>query len=261
MIFVKDDIITTDKYFQAFPNLYYKIDVITHNSPINWRGNVVYPPTVDLPIIISGHGDYCVDNRVLELYHPKIWFTVNKQTNSPNVFSLPLGITNNTLETNLHPIYGNLDCMIQIMNESIEKSKLVYMNFNINTYPIERQQVWNLFNGKTWTTIGCIENTLEGRTKFLREIKSHHFVLCPRGNGLDTHRLWETLYMGSIPIVKRDIGYADFEDLPICFIDSWEQINPDFLEKEKERIQKNKWNLEKLKIGYWIDKIKNHIKI
>ena len=67
------------------------------------------------------------------------------------------------------------------------------MNFNIKTYPIERQYVFNLFHDKSWVYIGSIENNLEGRTQFLREIKSHHFVLCPRGNGLDTHR-----FMGNI---------------------------------------------------------------
>ena len=65
--------------------------------------------------------------------------------------------------------------------------------------------------------------------------------------------------MGSIPIVKRDIGYAEFEDLPICFIDNWEEINPQFLENEKERIQNNSWNMDRLKISYWIDKIQSYL--
>jgi hypothetical protein len=259
MSLAKEDIITTDKYYNAFPKFYFKIDVITNHSPMNWRGNTIYPPDSNLPIIISGHGDYHIDDELVEFYNPKIWFTVNKQTEKPNVYSLPLGITNDTDESDLHPIYGNLDCMIQVINETIQKKNLVYMNFNINTYQIERQHVWDLFYHIPWVTIGSIENTLNGRRQFLREIKSHDFVLCPRGNGLDTHRLWETLYMESIPIVKRDIGVLEFEDLPICFIDSWEEVNPEFLEKEKERIQNKSWNLEKLKISYWINKIQNYL--
>ena len=27
-------------------------------------------------------------------------------------------------------------------------------------------------------------------------------VAAPRGNGLDTHRLWEALYLGCVPIVQ-----------------------------------------------------------
>ena len=29
----------------------------------------------------------------------------------------------------------------------------------------------------------------------------YKYVLCPSGNGVDTHRIWETIYRGSIPIV------------------------------------------------------------
>ena len=129
------------------------------------------------------------------------------------------------------------------------------MNINISTYPSERQVVWDLFKDREWITIGQIETTINGRTNFLREIKAHSFVLCPRGNGIDTHRLWETLYMGSIPIVRRDIAYEEFDDLPICFINNWSDITVDFLESEKNRIKNTIWNLEKLKISYWINMI------
>jgi hypothetical protein len=258
-MFTIDDIITTDKYFKAFPEIYYKTDVIINNDPIYWRDTIVYPPKYELPIIISVHSDYSIYDNLVKIYKPKIWFTVNNQSEMENVFSLPLGITNNTNESYLHPIYGDLNSMIEIMNETIEKTNLIYMNFHINTYQMERQYVWNIFVEKPWVTVGSIENTIEGRKKYLREIKSHDFVLCPRGNGLDTHRLWETLYMGSIPIIKRDIGYSQFEDLPICFITSWNDITIDFLEKEKERIQNSSWNMDKLKISYWIDKIQKFL--
>ena len=253
---VKDDIITTDKYLQAFQNYYYKFDSIVSKSPIIWRGKIHNPPTKNQPLIVSGHSDYGITDDLVKYYIPTVWWTVNKQTCNTTVHSLPLGITNNTTESGLHPIYGNLDSMIQVMEEVKQDVGLVYMNFNISTYPQERQQVYDMFKDKEWVTHGNIENTLEGRTRFLRDIRNHRFVLCPRGNGVDTHRLWETLYMGSIPIVKRDIALKEFEDLPICFIDSWEEVTQEFLEKEKQRILSSEWNMEKLKVSYWIDTIK-----
>jgi hypothetical protein len=259
MALTKEDIITTDKYYNSFPSLYYKTDAMFLNISFDWRGIIVNPPGKNLKIIISGHSDYPITDNLVDQYNPNFWFTVNKQTTRPNVFSIPLGITNDTNESDLHPIYGNLDCMTNVMQEQIEHKNFVYMNININTYPIERQFVWDLFNNKEWVTIGTIENTIEGRTKFLRDIKAHTFVLCPRGNGIDTHRLWETLYMGSIPIVKRDIGYSDFEDLPICFVNDWSEITVEFLEDEKQRIQNTNWNLEKLKMSYWINKINEFV--
>jgi hypothetical protein len=259
MNFTKDDIITTDKYLNAFPNNYYKTDIIIYKSSINWRNNIIYPPNKNMNALITGHSDYSINDNDFEFFFPKIWYTVNKQTKLSNVYSIPLGITNNTNESTLHHIYGDLDCLIKVMKEEVNYKKLVYMNFNINTYSKERQFVWDLFKNEDWVTIGNIINTIEGRTNFLREIKSHSFVLCPRGNGIDTHRLWETLYMGSIPIVKKDIGYEDFYDLPICFIDDWNQVNKVFLEKEKIRINNTNYCLDKLKISFWIDKIKKSI--
>lgn len=257
MIFSKDDIICTDKYLNYFLENYYKTDVIYLNHPIHWRDKTVYPPNKNMDLIISGHSDYSILDNHVEYFSPKTWFTVNNDTNKENVFSLPLGITNCTNESDLHPIYGDLDSLISVMNEELKIRNLVYMNFNIHTYPQERQLVWDLFKDKHWVTEGNIVNTIEGRTHFLKEIKSHNFVLCPRGNGIDTHRLWETLYMGSIPIVKKHNGYKEFNDLPICFIDDWEQVTKDFLEKEKIRISNTNYCLDKLKISYWIKKILN----
>jgi hypothetical protein len=259
MNFSKEDIITTDKYFNAFKDNYYKTDVIIHKNSMDWRNTIIYPPNKNMNIIISGHSDYPINDDDVQYFSPKIWYTVNKQTKLSNVYSIPLGIANNTNESEMHHICGNLDCMIKVMNENINYKNLVYMNFNINTYPKERQNVWDLFKNEKYVTVNNIIYTIEGRTNFLREIKEHSFVLCPRGNGVDTHRLWETLYMGSIPIVKKDIGNDEFDDLPICFIDDWNQLNEDFLEKEKTRINNTKFCLDKLKISYWIDKINNSI--
>ena len=252
----KEDIITSDKYLEAFPSNYFKTDCIIHNSSMWWRNKLVNPPPKNSNLIISGHSDYGITDKEVDFYNPRVWYTINKQ--SDKVFALPLGITNNTQESYLHSIYGNVDSMIQVMNQPKQDKNLVFMNFNISNYPQERQEVFNLFQDKEWVTKGVIENTLEGRTRFLHEIRNHTFVLCPRGNGVDTHRLWETLYMGSIPIVKKDIALKDFEDLPICFIDEWSEITPEFLAEQKQQILSKSWNMQKLNVSYWIDKISHY---
>lgn len=256
-MYSKRDIITTDKFLQIFPKIYHKTDVISQKSPIIWRGKIVYPPPKNQAILISGHADEGITDELVDYYSPNVWFTVNKQTSKANVHSIPLGITNDSGESFFHSVYGNLDCMIQVMNESKNDKNLVYMNFNIKTYPQERQIVFDMFKNNTWVTVGDIENSISGRTNFLREIRNHTFVLCPRGNGVDTHRMWETLYMGSIPIVKRNIAMDEFSDLPICFINDWTEVTADFLNSEKLRIQNGNWNMKKLKMSYWVDTIQS----
>jgi hypothetical protein len=33
--------------------------------------------------------------------------------------------------------------------------------------------------------------------------RRYKYVICPRGNGIDTHRVWEALYLGVVPVVHH----------------------------------------------------------
>ena len=260
MMFTKDDIICTDKYLQLDSELiaYIKTDVLTSPSQsIIWRGK--YHTLRPAKIWITGHSDYPIcEGRFAKFQHNcDKWFTINKDFNHDKLINLPIGITNNTSESSIHPIYGNTDIMIDVMSNDKNIQNLVYMNFNIHTYQQDRRPCFDTFKGKSWVTYDVPDNTLEGRKLFLQRIRNHKFVLCPRGNGVDTHRLWETLYMGSIPIVKRHLAFNAYTDLPILFIDDWAEVNEEMLNAKYEEITNTTWNLEKLKIGYWIDIIKN----
>ena len=37
--------------------------------------------------------------------------------------------------------------------------------------------------------------------EYVNELTTYRFCLCIRGNGIDTHRFWESLYLGVIPVV------------------------------------------------------------
>jgi hypothetical protein len=254
-MWTKETIITSDRILAAFPNNYHKMDVFyTNGNPISWRGRICKHPSTKETLIVTGHSDYPIVDSLIALYPNTRWFGTNNQ--STRAQGIPLGITNNTHESELHPIYGNLDIMVDVVSKPRNIRNLVYMNFVIGTYPHERQMVWNMFQGKSWVTTGTSIASLDGRKTFLEEIRNHSFVLCPRGNGVDTHRLWETLYMGSIPIVRKDIAHSGWTDLPIVFVDSWEEVTEDFLRKEEVRIQSTEWNWKKLNVHYWIDKIR-----
>lgn len=60
------------------------------------------------------------------------------------------------------------------------------------------------------------------------------YALCPRGCGVDTHRFYECIYLGCIPIVIRtktvfDRLYAVF---PCLIVDKWEDVTEELLDKE-----------------------------
>ena len=250
-MFSAEEIITTDKYRSCFPTLYHKTDFL-----VSCEG-----PERTNEVMVSGHSDYGVTQDMVDHFKPRAWFAVNKMCADERVQSLPLGITNNTRESALHPIYGNVDSMVQVMQEDVPRAQaLLYLNFSIGTYPEERAYVWDLLSDKAWAALGTHEPTLEGRTRYLRDLKAHAFVACPRGNGVDTHRLWETLYMGSIPVVRREAGYKDFEGIfPICFVDEWDQVTEDYLIEQEKKIRSKEWDRHYLTIGYWATVVAAHI--
>ena len=61
---------------------------------------------------------------------------------------------------------------------------------------------------------------------YLKKLKTFKYVISPEGNSVDCHRIWESIYLGVIPIVKRHIALESFEDLPILFINNWDEIEP-----------------------------------
>lgn len=254
----KEDIISPDGFLD-FCNrhdiCYIQTGYFYTNSQYIWRGKI-HSPKIN-KICVIGHSDYSVVDEISSKFE-KV-FCVNRYTTSQNTFGLPLGITCDCDDSSIHRIYGNKDIMIEISNDEINKINLAYINFDISTYPIEREFVFKKFSSQSWVKLGNMEKTIDGRKKFLREIKSSKFVFCPRGNGIDTHRLWETLYMGSIPIVKYELTHHLFTDLPILFINDWNEITEDYLNKKYDEYTNKTWNLDKLKMSYWETFIKNNL--
>ena len=55
-------------------------------------------------------------------------------------------------------------------------------------------------------------------------------------------------------------GMSYFKDLPILFIDNYDNISIEYLNKVYDEFQNKKFNLEKLDIKYWESKIKKECK-
>ena len=56
--------------------------------------------------------------------------------------------------------------------------------------------------------------------------EKHKYAICPEGNGIDTHRFWESLYMNTIPICKRNILVEYYSKyFPIIILNNWNECN------------------------------------
>jgi hypothetical protein len=221
-------------------------------------------PLINNATVVSSSSDYTITDDLIKNINFNKWYGVNNT--SSNGIQLPLGITSYDTKqtghfigfsndtTEIHKILGDTEILIKIRNSFKKYKNLVYLNFDVNT-DTERNLIKNLFNNKTWVTHGKLDKTFKGRVNFLTECKDHYYVVCPRGNGIDTHRIWETLYVGSIPIVKLEKGLEQFTDLPILFINDWNEVTEDLLKEKIDFFYKKEWNLEKLFFNYWKKRI------
>jgi hypothetical protein len=86
------------------------------------------------------------------------------------------------------------------------------------------------------------------------------FTISPLGNGLDCHRTWETLALGGVPIVETSPLDCLYERLPVLIVAKWSDITKELLEKTIEEFSKQSFQMERLLLKYWVDKIKEKTK-
>lgn len=185
-----------------------------------------------------------------------MWYTTNVaiRYNGPtlgfgsNIQSIPIGIENDFW------LKDKKERMMRKLQKPPKFKNLIYCNHNIQTNPKQRQKPYEVLRGESWATVHMGANG-SGFDVYLDNIYNHPFVVCPEGNGIDTHRVWECLYMGTIPVVIRNINNSYYTDLPILFLDSWEQMEEKFLHDKYFEIKEKRWNLDKLHFEYWRDEI------
>ena len=79
----------------------------------------------------------------------------------------------------------------------------------------------------------------------------YSFVISPVGQGLDTHRTWEALILGCIPIIRKNPIVEVFKDLPVLMVNKWSDINKELLETTIKKFKTKKFNYDKLNRFYW----------
>jgi hypothetical protein len=90
--------------------------------------------------------------------------------------------------------------------------------------------------------------------------KKYKFVFCSEGNGFENHRIWETLYQGSFPVLlstpwSKTLKYLN---LPILFVERYSDITSKLLADFHE-INRNfdPKSCESLWEPYWRNLINN----
>lgn len=200
-------------------------------------------------VLVTAESDLAITGEIAGLRPAQVadWFSTNAATAA--VHSLPLGLANSYCQVTVKaPLLAS--CLEPVE----ERPAWLYVNFRRESNPSVRGPLLDHFRmqGGDWVTVREGDAGLE---KFVKEMAAHRFMLCPPGNGIDTHRMWEALYCKTIPVVLRHPALAAYEDLPILFVDDFRGISRAFLEESYEKMRTADWNYEKLFLPWWREQI------
>ena len=172
-------------------------------------------------ILITHNSIESLSNKYISFNDNKIihWFSENLEIkNNENFSPLPLGLENKRYLKNGRTKYFNLD----IKKYSVKKQSTVLCSFATQTNKIERQKVYDIAQ----TLNFCEIKLFKKRDDYIKHLSSYKFNLCPVGAGLDTHRFWESLLVGTIPIVKKNNLIENFANynIPMLILDEWTDL-------------------------------------
>lgn len=168
--------------------------------------------------LISHNSDTNITKKELSYLDDKImhWYAQNLCVKSSDKISfIPIGLEN------LRRLKNGRKKWFSKPNQN--KKSYILSSFNIFTNYQERSEINNKLNGNKLITIKNFESTRE----YFSELNNHKFVICPVGNGVDTHRIWESLLLNVIPILKISEFTKNLKkiNIPALYISDWHEIN------------------------------------
>ena len=225
IVFVKSDML--DVFFTTHHrSIVEPYKLITHNGDRN----------------ISEADLKYIDNNIIH------WYAQNVNIVHPKITPIPIGLENRWYFINGIPfLFNYFRKRIFSKRQNEVRTDKILFGFNVATNVRKRELALQQLRARTDAVE--IKGPLTPYS-YLAELGQYTRVASPEGNGLDCHRTWEALYLGTIPIVTRSAAAEYFHriGIPLCIIDTWNDI-PAILPVGK--------TCEFLYMDYWVRKIKS----
>lgn len=218
-------------------------------------------------ILITCMSDYFVD-RARWFRKPnciKKWYSTKIEYDHPDAIQIPIGFAATSDFPNSEQIYSDWFRDNVKRFRSIEKDeKTVYCNYMIDHYRPDRSQVAPkmITNGvKCFTPED--KKTINGKLVFpdyCEDMAKYKFIASPPGNGWDSNRTWDALYVNSIPIVIKHKIYKDYKNLPILEVNDYSDVTPKLLEDYLEYCKTQVFDYDVASLSYWKKKMLSELK-
>ena len=206
------------------------------------------------PIVLvthNGDDDMPSDVNARYLDFPQLvhWFAQNCDREHAKLTCIPIGLENRhwgppsnagahgslpelmlgmmSARAPAYPVPELAQWAVEKMNESVIEHTWAF--FSAGTHPSRARLLSLLANAHAagaalWATTKAPTSGRYFVSDLYREMLYYAAIVCPRGNGRDTHRMWEALYLGRLVVTLHSPADALWDGLPVLLLDSWDAL-------------------------------------
>ena len=189
------------------------------------------------PHMVRQYLDDPAVKAVVTPHHTAMWH--------PSILSLPVGISTRFMRW----LAQNPR---QLPSDAVKTEDLLISNSGWGHRQQVNQRVSANFEGRVTNRFAL------SLAEFSDSVLRSRFVLCPSGLGWDTSRLWETLTLGSIPIIEYSEGWhTALDHLPALFVTNFDEVTPALLARAYPEILADceRFDFGKLTQQWWVSRI------
>ena len=221
-------------------------------------------------VLVSGDSDVPVNEplisdpaiqKILSSEYLIHWYAQNLAAQHPKMHALPIGLDYHTMWerpglwgiTAISPL-AQENALINNLASSPEFGQrylAAYCNWHFAMGRGDRQACFDQIDKSA-----CFfeANAVPRNSTWLRQAECM-FVVSPEGAGMDCHRTWEALFLGCIPVLKRNPLTPLFEKLPVLLVDDWGQVNKNTMLDFAGTLSTQKFDFSSLFQAHWMKKM------
>lgn len=204
-------------------------------------------------VLVTHGGDPQVDHKYQHIADDKNlihWFATNVSFLHQKVTAIPIGAAYSIGSKQESEIYQARGLILKRKDE-------IYENFTVHNHVQSRIECF-----KAMRRNNVLMHNRSEYWKHLQNLRSYRYCVCPIGNGIDTFRVWEALYMGCIPIMAKRMNGSDviyqyqhemYHHLPIEWVLNWEDFDVQNISGKVEP-----FDSEYADLRYWNQRIKTY---
>lgn len=251
-------------YIYVFDEKTIQIDQLKNNDIIFVQNNLINEFFLNIFtkinskfILITSHGDvpdtneqhlkYLNDDKLL------VWFASNPPIVHNKMIPIPIGLDPKCYQ----PLKIKILKKVMALNKTIpwiKRKYLLYINLSPGNGPGTQERLAVISQYKGFKNVFISTNRIKYRT-YLKHLQNSKYVICPRGGGLDSYRVYESILMGSIPIVKNTTLSPIYSESTVLVVSDLTKLTVDILENPSSYIKNMNFSKEIVMMKTWQNKI------